>query len=526
MRYKLLFIIFYFMGQLVVEAQVSNPTWAEHIAPILYKQCVSCHRSGAIAPFELLTYQDAYLHRFAVENAVVSRHMPPFPPDTKYQRYAAENVLTDAQIQTIKNWVTQNAPQGDPSVAPAVPNFPRGSQVGTPDAVLRAPTYTVPNLSSDLYRCFVVPSGVNVDRFLSAVEVIPGNANIVHHVLIYQDTTGRGRVLDAADPEPGYTSFGGVGIDNPPLIGSWVPGAKVRRFPQNMGVRLARNSDLIVQIHYPRGSTGQVDSTKINLFFTPNSTGVREIRNIPLINHVTSLTNGPLSIPANTTRTFNARFTAPLEVTAITVGPHMHLIGRSIKSWVITPQGDTIKLINIPNWSFHWQGNYMFQKLLRIPRFSRIEAQAFYDNTTNNPFQPSNPPRNVQLGEATTDEMMLIYFSFTPYQAGDENIVTDSTIITSNEPLPNYEQGYFLKIFPSPAKDFITLHFHLPKEELVTMQLWDMQGKCVKTWRKEAAFQAGLHEWNERIDDLPNGVYVATLTAQNGQKIFYKFMKQ
>lgn len=525
MKYKFLLIALVLLFHASMRAQVANPNWAEHIAPILYKNCASCHRSGAIAPFELLTYQDAYLNRFAIENAVVSRHMPPFPPNTKYQRYAAENVLTDAQIQTIKNWVTQNAPQGNPSAAPPMPTFPRGSQIGTPDMVLRAPTYTIPTLTSDLYRCFVVPSGVNVDRFLSAMEVIPGNANVVHHVLIYQDTTGRGRTLDAADPEPGYTSFGGVGIDNPPLLGAWVPGAKVHRFPQNMGVRLSANADLIVQIHYPRGSTGQVDSTKINLFFTPNNTGVREVRIMPLINHTTSLTNGPLSIPANTTRTFNARFTSPIDATVITVGPHMHLIGRSIKSWVLPPQGDTIKLIDIPNWSFHWQGSYMFHKLQKIPRLSRVEAQAFYDNTMNNPFQPSNPPRAVRLGEATTDEMLLIYFAFTPYQVGDENIVTDSTIITSNAPLPNYENGYFLKTFPSPAKDFITLHFHLPKDELVTLQVFDMAGRCIKTWQTETAFLAGLHEWQEPINDLSSGMYIASLTTQSGQKVFYKFMK-
>ena len=302
MKKNIILLVSLHFLSLTVSSQVQNPNWAVDIAPILYKQCASCHRPGSIAPFQLLSYNDAYQNRFSIENAVVSKHMPPFPPDTKYQRYAAENTLSDAQIQTIRNWVAGNAPQGNPAAAPPVPIFPIGSQIGTPDMVLRVPTYTVPTMTQDLYRCFVVRTNAGVDKFLNAIEVIPGNARIVHHVLIYQDTTNAAELLDAADPGIGYTSAGGPGVNSATLIGAWVPGSKIVKYPNGMGARLLKNARLIVQIHFPLGSAGAIDSSKINIFYTPQQTGVREVRLLPILNHSSNMTNGPLSIPANTTR--------------------------------------------------------------------------------------------------------------------------------------------------------------------------------------------------------------------------------
>ncbi len=509
-------------------AQVQSPNWAEHIAPILYKQCASCHRASSIAPFQLLSYTDAYQNRFAIENAVVSKHMPPFPPDTKYQRYAAENTLSAAQIQTIRNWVSSAAPQGNPALAPPVPIFPTGSQVGTPDVVLRAPTYTVPAMTQDLYRCFVVPTNENVDKFLSAIEVIPGNPNIVHHVLIYQDTTNQANVLDAADPGIGYTSAGGPGFNSATLIGAWVPGTKIVPYPNGMGARLLKNAKLIVQIHFPLGSSGRTDSSKINLFYTPQQTGIREVRLLPILNHSSNMTNGPLVIPANTTRTFYEEYVNRLaDATLVNAAPHMHLIGKNMKVYAVAANGrDTTPIINIPRWDFHWQGGYTFRKLIKFPLGSKLRAEAFYDNTANNPQNPSNPPQLVRLGEATTDEMMLVYFSFLAYQPGDENIVTDSTSLSPSQELPNFIEGLFVKTYPNPTNDQFTMRFQLPQNETIEVGLFDLQGKMVKTLKPKTEMPAGIYEAQIQISDLSNGVYFLVLQNKNGQQVVSKVVKE
>lgn len=142
------------------------------------------------------------------------------------------------------------------------------------------------------------------------------------------------------------------------------------------------------------------------------------------------MSNGPLFIPANQTATFNEDFTVPVNATLLYTFPHMHLIGRSIKSWGNLPiTNDTVRLINIPNWKFNWQDNFIFPNTIPIPIGTILQAEAFYDNTTNNPYNPSNPPQNVSAGEGTYDEMMMVFFAYMYYQTGDENIIVDDRII-------------------------------------------------------------------------------------------------
>ncbi len=470
---------FFFVSSLCFfSIKIFSQTWADNVAPILFSKCVSCHRPEGIAPFSLFTYNDAFANRNSIRNAVSTKHMPPWPPDDNYVHFTGARTLTAAEISTIVNWVNNGAPSGNivnaPPVPPAVTNG-----LGTPDTVLRIPNYTSTASSADIYQCFVLPLRLTAGKYVSAIEVVPGNASIVHHVLVYQDTTANhaAQLLDNASPGPGYTSFGGIGVNNPVLIDAWVPGTAVKKLPTIFGKRIFTNSDLVIQVHYPAGSNGRLDSTKIKLYYNNNSSA-RDVRIEPILNHYAPvLVNCPLTIPANTIKTFEERYTLPsiFKATVLTVAPHMHLVGESVKSYATKPNGDTIRFIDIPHWDFHWQGQYYFQRPVIVDGGSTLRAFATYNNTSSNPNNPNSPPKTVNLGEATTDEMMLVYFAFTQYQAGDENIIIDSSQLTTAVGNPSMAVKE-LKIFPNPVNAY--LQFQNPEQhKKSTLAIWDMAGR-------------------------------------------------
>jgi hypothetical protein len=109
----------------------------------------------------------------------------------------------------------------------------------------------------------------------------------------------------------------------------------------------------------------------------------------------------------------------------------MHILGKSFKTFAITPAGEVIPLIHIPKWQFNWQLTYPFKKLVKIPQGSIIYIQATYDNTANNLLNPYNPPQAVYYGWGIKNEMMNLIFEFVTYQSGDENISTEKLNIAN-----------------------------------------------------------------------------------------------
>jgi Secretion system C-terminal sorting domain/Copper type II ascorbate-dependent monooxygenase, N-terminal domain/Copper type II ascorbate-dependent monooxygenase, C-terminal domain len=497
--------------------QAQKITWATDIAPILYENCANCHRDGGLGHFSLISYDNAYNKRLGIMDATGARRMPPWMPDPSYRRFSHEQRLTEAQIKTIEDWVNQDAPAGDLSKAPPVPVFSNESEVGIPDHMLFTPNYTVP-VAEDEYRCFVIPNGLTQDKFLRGLEAIPGNHEVVHHILIYEDTTGKARQLDQQTPnEPGYLGFGGPGVNGARLVGAWVPGARTQLTPPNMGIKLTKGADLIVQMHYPSGSKGKSDRTTLNLFFTPGNQNVRQVGLSPILNHVISIQNGPLTIPANTKKTFYAKFKLAQKVSFLSAAPHMHLIGRNMTCFATTPQNDTIPLIRINDWNFHWQGSYFFQKVQTLPAQSTLHAYATYDNTLNNPFQPSNPPKTVTVGEATTDEMMLVYFAFMAYMPGDENIILDSTLLQSSvldQPRPREIADWWLS--PNPTNDLTSVHFELLEQADVQLSLSDVNGRILQEMPPLKNISAGKYAEKLDLSNLLPGIYYVHIrTAAN-----------
>ena len=410
-------------------ANAQAPTWADDVACIVYSHCTSCHHVGGISgeALDLTTYSAAFYAREDMAGYTAQRVMPPWPPDPNYRRLAHERTLSQDEIDIIAAWAAADGPQGDLANAPPVPVYTENVVITDPDITAIMETYTIPVSTSDLYRCFVLPINNTTDHFIKRLEVIPGNRAVVHHVLVFQDTSGQAQVLDAADPGVGYTNFGGIGVEEAPLVGIWVPGSDVLSTPTGMGIKLLAGADLVIQVHYPAGSGPQVDSTSIRIEFD-NGGFTRDIAIAAALEHTYTLTNGPLVILPNQVKTFHSQYTVPLPVTITAIGPHAHLICTSMKSWAITPTNDSIPLIDIPDWDFHWQGMYQFRNPIYLPAGTVLHGEATYDNTVDNLQNPNHDnPQLVYLGESTTNEMMLFYFAYTYGFASDVNIVVDNS---------------------------------------------------------------------------------------------------
>ncbi len=498
-----------------------TPVWSTDIAPILYNKCASCHHSGGIAPFELVSYSEAYSHSGTIESQVSTGKMPPWPPDPYYSRMAHERLLSPSEIDNIKKWVQAGAPQGNPSLAPPAPIFNNNAELpGAPELSVRIPTYTSTASTGDVYQCFVIPSGLLTDKYITAFEALPGNRGIVHHVLVYADTTGTCAALDAASPGPGYTNFGGVGSNDAILLGGWVPGTSPITLPAGFGMKLPKNADIVLQIHYPEGSAGQQDSTAVNFFFS-SSSSVRNVRIDPILNHLnTYCTLSPgssLFIPANQTKTFTETSTISGligNISILGIAPHMHLIGKNISVFGVGTNGDTQKYMRINDWDFHWQGFYLFRNIRKMPAGTTLYSTAFYDNTSNNPDNPSNPPIDVYAGEATTDEMMLTFFVWTPYQAGDENIIMDTTALTPlSAQSVYYSKNELFTPYPNPANDEVALKLYLLKPCTVSADIISLDGRIVKHLLKNESMTGGYSARMYSVNDVASGEYILKLST-------------
>ena len=379
----------------------SPVTFHQQVERLFQAHCQACHRPGEVAGFSLLTYRDAYARRDDIRDVVRSRYMPPWKAVPGHGEFAGVRRLSDAEIDTILRWVSDDAPEGDPKDAPATRTFPSGWTLGTPGAVLAMEEpFSVPPRTRDVYRCFSIPIRLPGEaRFIRASEVLPGNRKIVHHVVTFLDLTGRSVELDRAEPGPGYTCFGGPGFDSAGGLGGWAPGYPGIVIPAGVAWRIPPGARLVMQVHYNNpGDTTETDLTRLGLQFT---SGPFDRRLHGLLASAWGFT-----IPAGEPRAVvHAQTVVGEDVDAIAVHAHMHLLGRAMTVIAHRPDGSREPLLRIDDWDFDWQLLYYFKRPVALPAGTRIEAECVYDNSAANRRNPTKPPRMVTAGFETTDEM-------------------------------------------------------------------------------------------------------------------------
>jgi hypothetical protein len=354
-----------------------------------------------VGPFSLLSYQDAAKRAEFIRDVVKDRIMPPWKAEPDYGSFHGARRLSDDDIQAIERWVADGTPEGRAEDLPPLPKFSEGWQLGEPDLILKMPEpFDVPAETPDIYRCFVIPIDLKEDRTVAAVEFRPGNRRIVHHAVFFLDSSGRAREKDDADPGQGYKSFGGPGFIPNGGLGGWAPGCEPLFLADGLGKSLRAGLDLVMQVHYHASGKPEQDQSQVGIYFTKK----------PVEHLVTgiSLLNPRLDIPAGAKRhPSNIEVTLPVDVTAIGISPHMHLLGREMKVWAETPDERTIPLVWVKDWDFNWQLQYTFAEPIRLSKGTKIKLISHYDNSSDNPSNPNSPPRRVRWGEETTDEMCL-----------------------------------------------------------------------------------------------------------------------
>jgi hypothetical protein len=383
-----------------------TPTYAQDVAPILYSKCATCHHAGEVTPFNLTSYEDAKSKAPTLVSAIKSKFMPPWQA-LSHGEFSNERTLTPAQIETISDWAKAGAPKGDMNSAPAVPKFTPGWQMGTPDFVGKpTQSYTVGAEGPDDYRCFVIPTNFPEDRYVTGIELRPGNRRVVHHVLVYLDTNGVARKKSSDDGKPGYASFGGPGFVPTGSLGGWAPGLQPEIMASGTGMLLPKGADIVLQMHYHRDGKDEPDMSQIGLKFakTPIDKRMRW----------EAMSNLLINIPAGEK---NYKLTADMDITSpVTlhdVIPHMHLLGHDMKVTATLPDGTKKELINVAPYDFNWQTRYSYKEPIHLPAGTHLDLVAHYDNSTDNPHNPNNPPKPVSFGEQTTNEMCFAFFSYT-----------------------------------------------------------------------------------------------------------------
>lgn len=404
-------------GALAARPSATGVTYAEHIEPIFRANCLPCHRPGEVAPFSMHEPRQVALWAKQIAATVASGRMPPWKAES-HGEFLNERRLSREQRQLVALWVEQGAPLGDTRRIPPLPRFSNGWQLGEPEEVIGLPEeYRLGPEGSDVYRCYVIPNTADADRYITAMEFRPGNRAVVHHMIAYLDTTGAARRLDAQDPAPGYTSNGaGPGFVPSGFLGGWAPGNEPTVLPAGVGILWPKGGDIVLEVHYHRNGKPETDRSTVGLHFAKEPIKKR-LRIAALINPVFRIPAGAADHVVNAAAPFSR------DITILGVTPHMHLLGKSVTVVAVMPGGQRRQLVHVPEWDFNWQTTYSFREPVRAPKGTTLRMRAVYDNSSSNPNNPSNPPREVRWGEQTTDEMCIAFIAYTlDEEALDEGV--------------------------------------------------------------------------------------------------------
>jgi len=390
-------------------------TFSHDVAPILYRRCAPCHHSGGVAPFSLLTYQDAAKRAQSIATVTRQRVMPPWLPAAPHFR--DERRLSNAEMATLSHWAAAGAPAGNLSAAPAAPHFRDGWQLGEPDLEAKmALDFAVPADGSDLYRCFVAPMTIAQDHWVRAVDMRPGNPQVVHHAILFEDISGTARKRDTGS---GYDCFGTPGFLPARGLGGWTPGSLPYQAPDDMPELLHAHADLVLQVHYHPFGRAVTDRTAVALYFTDRKP-TRHAQDIPLGSNRIDIPPGDRAYKVTD------HFSIPVDVDVIGINPHAHYICKDMLGYAVLPNGTRRTLLHIPDWNFNWQQQYLYPTPVRLPAGTDLAMEFTYDNSDDNPRNPSHPPRRVVWGPSSTDEMAGLHIAVVPVDPDDEDDLSNA----------------------------------------------------------------------------------------------------
>ncbi|NOY00040.1 MAG: hypothetical protein GXP30_09955, partial [Verrucomicrobia bacterium] len=400
LRITVVFMALFMAHPVLAEQEI---TFTEHIAPIVYSRCVSCHREGESAPFQLIEYADAKRRARTIVKVVNKRYMPPWHAVDGDVKFHGDRRLSESQIELINRWVKQGMPEGDKKLLPQRPSFPSAWPLGEPDLILEMDeAYEVKAEGPDIYRNFVISTGLTKGRWLKAIAFKAGSPSVVHHSLFSLDTTGAARKANEREDETGFSEMP-LGSRTGKSLGGWVPGAETLPLPNGLAHRIPAGSDIVLSIHFHLSGKPERERSRIGLYFgdkapTKKFTGIQ----LPPVFGAFVGIDLP---PGDKKIKIVDSIELPVRVEAFGVMAHAHYLGKSVKLTAVMPNGSRKILLNVPRWDFNWQQEYRFAEAVSLPVGTRLVTEIVWDNSDDNPDNPSIPPKRVRWGLESFNEM-------------------------------------------------------------------------------------------------------------------------
>ena len=397
------------IGIAAIAAPSTSPvTFNKDVLPILQKQCQNCHRPGEVAPMSFLSYKETRPWAAAIKSAVLTHKMPPWFADPSVGHFSNERKLTDKERDTLVAWVESGAAEGDAKDRPAPVEFADGWTIGKPDIVVEMPN-DIPIPATGIVNTNSVFVKVNFprDMWVEAAEIRPGNRQVVHHMkawVQYPESPDHAAKASAARPQDGDAAMTGGGRSRDMLC-KYNPGLDGQNFTVGGAAKfIPAGSDIVFETHYTSNGTATTDRSKVGIVLAKTPPKQRFFTTGALTNHKFTIPAGDPNYELKT----EIVIAQPVQITWIQ--PHMHMRGKSFQVRAIYPTGESEMLLNVPHFEYNWQVGYEFAKPILLPKGTRLESIAHFDNSVNNPSNP-DPTRNVPYGAQTWDEMSVGFFS-------------------------------------------------------------------------------------------------------------------
>jgi mono/diheme cytochrome c family protein len=365
-------------------------TYAKDVAAIFYKNCVECHRPSMFAPMSLMTFEDARPWARAIKMRVAKREMPPWTADAPAGVFKNDPRLSQKDIDTIVAWVDGGAPRGSDRDMPKAPEFAEGWTIGKPDAIFTmTEAFEIPAEGTIPYQYIRIPTNLTEGRWLQAIEFRPGTPEQVHHIIGSAQPAG-------GDPNnertPGRVGLGGItpnkpGVVTEPGIARWLPG----------------NSDIILQMHYTTNGKAARDRTSVGVIFAKEPPK-------KVLGGGSVITLNFQIPPGADNHEVKGVTTLNNDTTLIAMMPHMHVRGKDMTYIAHYPDGRSETLLSVPKYDFNWQITYDLAEPKLLPKGTKIEVIAHFDNSPKNIYNP-DPTATVRWGDQTWEEMMIGFFT-------------------------------------------------------------------------------------------------------------------
>ena len=419
-------------------------TYARDVAPIFNQKCAACHQEGSIAPFSLLTYEDARKYSRQIRHRVAERIMPPWHIDRTVgiQEFKNDRGLSDEQIQTVVGWIDAGMPFGDEADLPPPLELPDPNawqlvdEFGEPDLVVPSEKFTLDAITQDKWYRPATPTGLTEARWVKAIEIRPVGKQarqVMHHVLAYL------RQDEENDPMAEDRSSARSAMGGPGLFMEWAVGKRGEIFPDGAGKLMLPGSEIRWELHmHAIGEIVEDAHVELGMWFYDKD---NEPQNRTRLRMFDGRGPNSLDIPpgeiAVTQQYHTLRWPARLE----NFQPHMHMRGKSMRMEAVYPNGRSEILSQVNDFQWQWHVNYIYADHVAplLPAGTMIVITAWHDNTPENPNNP-DPTQWVGWGDRTVDEMAHAWVDVT-YLSEDDFLAAVAQREAETDAQEEREQG-------------------------------------------------------------------------------------